>query len=89
MQELVKQRTALLEKVTVTIADVREVEGRESGFPYSRELGSNKKYGSPISRCMQRGVTEHRYPPALNRLETASRILPIVPIRHLPLANWP
>ena len=30
----------LLDKVTVTIADVREVEGRETGFPYSAGVGA-------------------------------------------------
>ncbi|MBI5570777.1 MAG: hypothetical protein HY914_12595 [Desulfomonile tiedjei] len=42
-KKLVKQRTALLEKVTVTIADVREVEGRESGFPYSAGVGQQQE----------------------------------------------
>ena len=41
-KKLLKQRTALLDKVSVTIADVREVEGRETGFPYSAGVGNQQ-----------------------------------------------
>lgn len=44
-KKLIKQRNALVERVTVTIADVREVEGRDAGLPYSAGVRGQPDYG--------------------------------------------
>jgi len=35
LKNLVKKRQSLIEKAAITVAEVREVEGRETGLPYS------------------------------------------------------
>ncbi len=44
-KKLVKQRNALLERATVVLAEVKEVEGKDTGMPYTEAMRGQQDYG--------------------------------------------
>jgi hypothetical protein len=48
-KKLVKHRSALVEKASLALADVKEVEGRETGMPYSEAMRDQQEGGRPGS----------------------------------------
>ncbi len=44
-KKLVKQRNALLEKATMVLAEVKEVEGKDTGMPYTEAMRGQQDYG--------------------------------------------
>jgi hypothetical protein len=44
-KKLVKQRNALLEKATLVLAEVKEVEGKDTNLPYTEAMRGQQDYG--------------------------------------------
>jgi hypothetical protein len=48
-KKLLKQRNALLEKAGVVLAEVKEVEGKDSGMPYTEAMRGQPDYGRGVA----------------------------------------
>ncbi len=49
VKNFLKKRQALLDKAIVTIAEVREVEGKETVLPYSEAMGNQDPYSRSVN----------------------------------------